>query len=80
MFQFELEKIALSWPFCQSISFKRNDCTVLDFGISDPLPLGLCHHHRPFHLADFKHFISQLLHHVLLSKLKVEDEKWLILR
>ena len=28
-----------------------------------------CHHHRPFHLADFKHFISQLLHRVLLSTL-----------
>ena len=37
-----------------------------------------CHHHRPFHLADFKHFISELLHRVLLSTLKWEERKWLI--
>ena len=38
MFQFELEKIALSWPFCQSISFKRNDCTVLDLAMAFWIP------------------------------------------
>ena len=37
------------------------------------------HHHHPFHLADdFKHFISHLSHHVLLSTLKGEGRKWLI--
>ena len=43
-----------------------------------PYHMDSCHHHRPFHLADFKHFISQLLHRVLLSTLKGEERKWLI--
>ena len=79
MFQFE--KNALSWPLRQSISFKRNDCTVLDLAMAFWIPYHIwtpCHHHRPFHLADFKHFISQLLHRVLLSTLKGEERKWLI--
>ena len=79
MFQFEIEKLLCLGLFANQYLLRGMHSFAFWQWLFGSLTLWTpCHHHCHFHLADFKHFISQLLHRVLLSTLRGEERQWLI--